>query len=241
METGGDKEVPTPSEERRQRKQDTLEGISRTLGEFVDSPRYEDIGLDMEYTYKVQMVINKELYCRLLARKFGIEQCMKLFYWVLRIALKWQKKLYGLTLKNVPREIWRTFLRSSQANFPPKKLKTMDTVYLHDVLVSDFRLENTTASALYGTKNVPVLSKDDPIIWKLIRRAHISSEGIHRTFRGTFSDMVSGKFPVLCNQMSTNIKVFMRNCYQCLRWRQDRFKVALQPVYTAVKAKVLPF
>ena len=117
----------------------------------------------------------------------------------------------------------------------------MDTVYLHGVLVSDFRLENTTAAALYGTKNVPVLSKDDPIIWKLIRRAHISSEGIHRTFRGTFSNMVSGKFPVLCNQMSTCIKVFMRNCVQCLRWRQDRFKVALQPVYTAVKAKVLPF
>ena len=41
--------------------------------------------------------------------------------------------------------------------------------------------------------------------------------------------------------MSTSIKVFMRNCYQCQRWRQDRFKVALQPVYTAVKAKVLPF
>ena len=117
----------------------------------------------------------------------------------------------------------------------------MDTVYLQDVLVSDFRLDDTTASALYGTKNVPVLSRDDPIIWKLIRRAHISTEGIHRTFRGTFSNMVSGKFPVICNHMSTSIKVFMRNCYQCQRWRQDRFKVALQPVYTAVKAKVLPF
>ena len=43
VETGGDKEVPTPTEERKQRKQDTLEGISRTLGELVDSPRYEDI------------------------------------------------------------------------------------------------------------------------------------------------------------------------------------------------------
>ena len=124
------------------------------------------------------MVINKELYCKLLARMFGIEQCMKLFYWVLRIAMKWQKKAYGLPLKDVPREIWRTFLRSSQANFPPRKLKTMDTVYLQDVLVSDFRLDDTTASELYGKKNVPVISRDDPIIWKLIRRAHISTEGI---------------------------------------------------------------
>ena len=48
METGGDKEVPTPSEERKQRKQATLEDISRTLGEYVASPRYEDVGLDIE-------------------------------------------------------------------------------------------------------------------------------------------------------------------------------------------------
>ena len=39
METGGDKEVSTPSEERKQRKQDSLEMISRTLGKFVSSPK----------------------------------------------------------------------------------------------------------------------------------------------------------------------------------------------------------
>ena len=39
-EPGKGKGVPTPSEELKQNKQDTLRSISRKLGRFVNSPRY---------------------------------------------------------------------------------------------------------------------------------------------------------------------------------------------------------
>ena len=86
-EPGREKEVSAPSEVMRQKKQDTLGSISRTLGKFVNSPKYEDFGLDIGYNYKVQMVIKTELYCKIMARKFSIEGCIKSLYWILRITM----------------------------------------------------------------------------------------------------------------------------------------------------------
>ena len=77
--------------------------------------------------------------------------------------------------------------------------------------------------------------------WKLVRAAHISEEGVHRTFRSTYAHLISGRFPIVCSNMTLMIRKFMSSCVQCKKYNEQKFKMELQPVYTNVCKDVHPF
>ena len=82
--------------------------------------------------------------------------------------------------------------------------------------------------AVIQVKHIPILSRFDPLSWKMVRSAHISEAGIHRTFRGTYTMLISGKFPIVCSNMTLLIKKFMNNCEQCYKEQKKIVKTVKQ-------------
>ena len=72
---------------------------------------------------------------------------------------------------------------------------------------------------LFGTKYLPIISNEDPIIGKLIRLAHLGDlEGkgaLHRTTNGTLGRLQPGKFGITTTAIGQQIRDYMYGCYGC--------------------------
>ena len=70
---------------------------------------------------------------------------------------------------------------------------------------------------LFGTKYLPIISNEDPIIGKLIRLAHLGDlEGkgaLHRTTSGTMGRLQSGKFWITMTGIEQQIRDFTYGCF----------------------------
>ena len=74
---------------------------------------------------------------------------------------------------------------------------------------------------LFGTKFLPIISNEDPIIGKLIRLADLGLgelEGkgaMHKTTSGTMGRLQSGKFGITTTGIEQQIRDFSYGCYGC--------------------------
>ena len=105
-------------------------------------------------------------------------------------------------MKNVnsEKEAWRSVLLSSQYHYPIKTGKTWTVCDIGGVKCRVRRLEGGDANMIFGTKFLPIISNQDPIIGKLIRLAHLGEVeekgAMHRTTSGTMGRLQSGKFRI---------------------------------------------
>ena len=73
---------------------------------------------------------------------------------------------------NSEKEAWRSVLLSSQYHYPIKTGKAWTVCDIGGVKCRVRRLEGGDANMVFGTKFLPIISNQDPIMRKLIRLAH---------------------------------------------------------------------
>ena len=71
------------------------------------------------------------------------------------------------------KEAWRSVLLSSQYHYPIKTGKAWAVCDIGGVKCRVRRLEGGDANMVFGTKFLPIISNQDPIMGKLIRLAHL--------------------------------------------------------------------
>ena len=117
------------------------------------------------------------------------------------------------------KEAWRSICLSSQRHYPIKISKAWNVCYISGIACRVKRLEGGDANMLFGTKCLPIISNEDPIIGKLIRLAHLGDlEGkgaMHRTTSGTMGRLQSGKFGITTTGIEQQIMDFSYGCYGC--------------------------
>ena len=79
--------------------------------------------------------------------------------------------------------------------------------------VTNLRLASHTARALYGTKHLPVLGREDPIRIEIIRRAHTSGplgvRTIHHYYPG---NLTSREMGVIWEDFKRDVQTYTRMC-----------------------------
>ena len=156
--------------------------ISEEIFKLMSSSEPGTFSVNIDYKYKLNNILHKEIYLTVVGRKVHLEDSLALLYWILRFCLKLKKDYRSVKMEDVPREMWRILISSAQTLYPPKMTKLFNATKEQNIWVSNFRLTNETAKQLYGTKYVPILNQHDPLSWKLARTAHIGQAGVHHTF-----------------------------------------------------------
>ena len=73
---------------------------------------------------------------------------------------------------NAEKEAWRSICLSSTRQYPIKISKAWNVCHISGIACRVRRLKGGDANMLFGTKLLPIISNEDPIIGKLIRLAH---------------------------------------------------------------------
>ena len=128
---------------------------------------------ESDHDYRlVKSVMSKEGYAERMFMKISWETNFRLFSTLIQIFIAICNKMYGKD-SNAEKEAWRSLCLSSQHHYPTKNNKSWTVCYISGVACRVSRLEGGDANMLFGTKYLFIISKEDPIIGKLIRLAHL--------------------------------------------------------------------
>ena len=101
-------------------------------------------------------------------------------------------------------EGWGNLIKNSQLHFPPNYPKGVAHKEVKGIKVINFRLKTEAAMLWFGSNTVSILNKNDPLVLKLIRRAHLllvlsSNSKLlpHNGVRDTLSRVNSGSLAVM--------------------------------------------
>ena len=78
------------------------------------------------------------------------------------------------TAFNLEAEIWRCIILTSHKCFPPRTIKSANTVLLNNMIVSNFNIPTNDSIGLYGAIHIPIVSYSDELIAKLVSYSHWS-------------------------------------------------------------------
>ena len=116
-------------------------------------------------------------------------------------------------------EAWCLLLRCSQKHFPPVSRRGIAEQIINGVRCSDLRLGPAHHFDLFHNLAIPLLSHKDPVVSRIIRYKHISTNPAplpdsHLIFKATCVALRTGNFSVLLDHWSP-VKQFINNCARC--------------------------
>ena len=96
---------------------------------------------------------------------------------------------------------------------------------------------------LFGTKYLPIISNEDPIIRKLIRLAHLGDlqGALHRTTSGTMGRLMSGKFGITTTGIEQQIRDYTYGCFGFYVERGVGYRPSLGTVSVKMNPNARPF
>ena len=105
------------------------------------------------------MTLDKETYQRWISKFFTMDSLMRAAAW---LACLYTKGMDTFNM-NIKKEAWGLILRSAQRHFNEGIAATSDA-QIHGIKVMTLRLQSNTARELFGTKFLPVIGGDDPML-----------------------------------------------------------------------------
>ena len=145
-------------------------GVLNTLPCEPFDPGYKPF---LNYTAK------KDFYEELLRRKSSFNKLFLLFKRILLFIVKLKIKTKVLKTEDVKnidfdKEAWLCILRSSQENFPPKKLKNTSIIKTNSVECASFKLSPMDRNEIFGVSKILLISNQDcQLVNRIIRSSHM--------------------------------------------------------------------
>ena len=130
--------------------------------------------IDHYHQFKLKTVLSRQACDRWSSKFFLLVKMLRAAYMLASL------KLCRATHMEVRREALGILLRSLQLHYPMGVNELAETE-IHQIKVTNLRLDSQTARSLYGTKYIPVLGKEDPIKFKAMSRAHMAGPQVLRT------------------------------------------------------------
>ena len=119
-------------------------------------------------------------------------------------------------LTQVMTKVWRKILITSQQLFVPCTGKNMNLVKFCGIQCINFRLIRDDALRLFGSDILPLISEQDPLLWKILRFRHSpprnSTAGIHESQLGTMAALQRGKFGFFHYKMRQLVATLVARC-----------------------------
>ena len=213
------------------------------------SDLYSNKGILHNYKTKSQFLLSKELYLKILQKFLWLDQVVRVFShlsWMMYIqenGIKAEFKDFKIT-----KEGWANLLRNSQLHFPPSYPKGVEEKNVDNIKVVNFRLKTDAAFVLFGTPLVPLINKNDPLVVKAIRRAHVlrslsrnSKLSPNYGITDTISRINSGSLAMMIPGIKSIINSYVKGCKICQKQNAKRFNPIMGPRATKIDFQQFPF
>ena len=107
------------------------------------------------------------------------------------------------------------------------------------------RLQSEVARDIFDTKWLPVISHQDPIKFKLLRKAHELGVGTtrrtHNLEKASRANLICGEVGLTWHRQRYDCKNFISTCGICLRYKKIKARPPLKPSLCCVNLSIRPF
>ena len=104
---------------------------------------------------------------------------------------------------------------------------------VNDIKCMSLRLQSDTARTIFSTKYLPVISNEDPLVNKAMRRGHElglgSNRRTHNLEKTSVANLLHGEIGLTWYRQGRDVKKFVQHCGICLRYNKLQCRPKLGP------------
>ena len=198
--------------------------------------------LDPHQECRLSLSLTEKKYLEWISKFFSLQEMFRAACMLAALELARLNMRYDLM--DVKKEAQGIIIRTGQKYFN-KGIQKMSDSQVSGIKTMSLRLQSHKAMEIYGTRFLPILGSNDPLIRKVIRNGHELGSGTerrtHNLEKTSNSEIVKGEMGLTWKTQVRDVKSFIGTCGICLRFRRILCRPPLGKTLFRVHKDIQPF